>query len=228
MTASEGCRGTDPMNRYPRLGTVSIRRGESAGSSSAWRKRLTAEFSPTSKSTNVRSLHRRRRNSSRVTTSPGRSSSATSTRNGCSRKRTAMPCFSRRPLSVSTSNGPKCARIESIFGTSCSAVKVFSRRWRWSCHVPIRHTPVEDVTHASTCRHRSENTLATTCLLRLVAFDAHAGALRVALHAREVDSRRAAQRLPQIPDALQARRRRSDGEVFAVHAFVQFLPGERR
>ena len=52
---------------------------------------LTAVFKPCSKSTNVSDFHSRSRKSSRVTTSPGRSSNAMRTCRGCSWSLTGMP-----------------------------------------------------------------------------------------------------------------------------------------
>src|SRR6266699_4997525 len=63
------------MNRYPRFGRVSIKHGVSAESFKASRSLLMALFSPWSKLTNVSFGQSFWRNSSRVTTLPGRSSS---------------------------------------------------------------------------------------------------------------------------------------------------------
>ena len=70
---SDGCTGA--INRYPRRANVSTNRGFSAESPSASRKRLTAAFSPWSKSTNVSTGQSDARSVSRVTSSPGCSSS---------------------------------------------------------------------------------------------------------------------------------------------------------
>ena len=71
-----GLPSTEPMNRYPRRGSVSMYFGASAESPSASRSRLMAAFRPCSKSTNVFAGHNRSRRSSRVTSSPGCSTSA--------------------------------------------------------------------------------------------------------------------------------------------------------
>src|SRR5580698_8433256 len=63
--------------RYPRRGTVSMKRGLSASSLSAVRNFFTATFRPLSNSTKVLPGQRACRISSRVTTSPGRPSRRT-------------------------------------------------------------------------------------------------------------------------------------------------------
>ena len=70
---------TGAMNRYPRLGTVSMKAGFSAESPKVSRKRLIVVFRPVSKSTNVSAVHKVDRSSSRVTVWPACSSSLSRT-----------------------------------------------------------------------------------------------------------------------------------------------------
>ena len=98
------------MKRYPRRARVSTYRGVSAESPSACRTFLMAVFRPCSKSTNVSAGHNRCRRSSRVKTSPGRSSSAARICAGCSCSRTGCPSrHSSRPPSAN-SNWPNRSR----------------------------------------------------------------------------------------------------------------------
>ena len=69
---------TGAMNRYPRRGTVSMNRGFAASSPSAARSLARATPRLLSNSTNVSPGHNRWRSSSRLTSPPGRSSSAIS------------------------------------------------------------------------------------------------------------------------------------------------------
>src|SRR5882762_5007047 len=93
--------------RYPLRARVSTKRGFSAESPSASRSRLTAAFSPWSKSTKVSAGHSRLRSSSRVTISPGFSSSMVRIWNGCSCRRTLEPLRLSSPPRRSASNEPK-------------------------------------------------------------------------------------------------------------------------
>jgi len=70
---------TGTRKRYPRRGSVSTKRGLSAESPRASRSLLIAVFRLLSKSTKVSCGQICERNSSRVTTSPGRCYSALST-----------------------------------------------------------------------------------------------------------------------------------------------------
>jgi len=70
------------MNRYPRRGNVSTKRGFSAESPNAALSFMTAEFKPRSESTKVSAGHNARQSSSRVITWPGRSTSITKILNG--------------------------------------------------------------------------------------------------------------------------------------------------
>src|ERR1700728_1293908 len=65
-----------------------------------------AVFSPLSNSTKVSTAQRRSRSSSRVTTTPGRSSKACSKCMGLPWSRTLTPCFRNLPVSVGSSNAP--------------------------------------------------------------------------------------------------------------------------
>ena len=105
--AGSGTTSTAWMKRYPRPGSVSTKRGAWAESPSASRSRFTAAFSPCSKSTNVSSRHRRARSSSRVTTCPGRSSSAVSSSTGWRERRTLASPRRSSPAARSASNSPK-------------------------------------------------------------------------------------------------------------------------
>ena len=73
---------TGAMNLYPRRASVSIYLGLDAESPKVSRSLFTAVFRLWSKSTNVSTGHSFWRNSSRVTTTPERSSSSANTWNG--------------------------------------------------------------------------------------------------------------------------------------------------
>src|SRR5690349_1077873 len=93
---------TGAMNRYPRRGNVSIKRGLSAESPSASRSLLIAVFRLFSKSTKVSGGQFWFRSSSRVTTSPVLCSSTVRTRNGCSCSLILTPCLRSSPDRRST------------------------------------------------------------------------------------------------------------------------------
>jgi hypothetical protein len=117
---------TGAMKRYPRFGRVSTNRGDAAESSSTSRILVIALFRPVSKSTNVSDCQSDcqsfSRNSSRVTSSPDRSRSETSTRRGCSWIGTFLPAFRSSRVWRSTSKTPK--RIVGEF----SAISTYSFR----------------------------------------------------------------------------------------------------
>ena len=98
---------TGAMNRYPRFGSVSMKRGLSAVSPRASRRRFTALFSPRSKSTKVSAGHTCRCSSSRVTTSPARSSRRINTWNGWAASLTRTPPFRSSPERRSIPKTPK-------------------------------------------------------------------------------------------------------------------------
>jgi len=110
---------TGARNRYPRRASVSMNRGFSAESPSASLNLLIAVPRLWSKSTMVSWPHSRCWISSRVTTSPGRSSKHTSTRNGCACNRMRIPDFRSSPESASASNRPNRNRV-AVFSW-CSA-----------------------------------------------------------------------------------------------------------
>ena len=97
---------TGAMNRYPRRGTVSMKRGFSAESPKAIRSFRIAVFRPSSNPTYVSAGHNRACNCSRVTMSPGRSSRSDRTRKGCSCKRTFRPSLRTSPEPKSISKSP--------------------------------------------------------------------------------------------------------------------------
>src|ERR1019366_10677494 len=107
---------TGAMKRYPRRGMVSTKRGFSDASPSTSRSRMTALFSPWSKSTKVSPGQSRLRNSSRVTISPGFSSSTTRTWKGCSGSLIRSPCLRSSQAFRSTSKTPKCKILATVAG----------------------------------------------------------------------------------------------------------------
>ena len=108
VTAAIGSpsRCTGATKRYPRRGRVSMKRGDWGESPSASRNRLTAAFRPCSKSTNVSSGQRRFRSASRVTSSPGCSSSTVSNCRGCCWRLSRAPDFLSSPERRSSSKTP--------------------------------------------------------------------------------------------------------------------------
>jgi hypothetical protein len=107
---------TGAMKRYPRRGIVSTKRGFSDASPSTSRSRMTALFSPWSKSTKVSPGQSRLRSSSRVTISPGFSSSTTRTWKGCSGSLSRRPCLRSSQAFRSTSKTPKCKILATAAG----------------------------------------------------------------------------------------------------------------
>src|ERR1019366_7520585 len=107
---------TGAMKRYPRRGMVSTKRGFSDASPSTSRSRMTALFSPWSKSTKVSPGQSRLRNSSRVTISPGFSSSTTRTWKGCSGSLIRSPCLRSSESFRSSSKTPKCKILATVAG----------------------------------------------------------------------------------------------------------------
>src|SRR5262245_44632103 len=104
-----------PMKRYPRRGSVSTNLGLSASSPSAARSRFTAALRLCSKSTNVPFGQRWRASSSRVTTSPGRSSIRRRISNGCSCRRIrCLPFRSSRDRTSSSKDSNRRRRWASI------------------------------------------------------------------------------------------------------------------
>jgi hypothetical protein len=93
-------------NRYPRFARVSMKRGLEAESLNTSRSLLMMVFRLWSKSTKVSAGQSFCLNSSRVTISPARSSSRTSTWKGWSWSRSRTPDLRSSPLAVSTSNTP--------------------------------------------------------------------------------------------------------------------------
>ncbi len=111
---------TGRMNRYPRRGSVSMKRGLRAESPRAARKRFSAAPSPWSKSTKVSSLQRAFRACSRVTTSPGCSRSKSKSWMGCSWSLIRRPCFRSSPAPGSTSKSPKRTGLDDLdVGMAC-------------------------------------------------------------------------------------------------------------
>jgi hypothetical protein len=89
---------TVARKRYPRRGSVWMKRGDSALSRSARRIWLMQKLRPLSKSTYVSSPHRAWRISSRDTTSPGRLARSHRTLNGCGGSFTAAPARRSSPV----------------------------------------------------------------------------------------------------------------------------------
>src|SRR5581483_5678147 len=116
VTASTGTR-----KRYPRRERVWMNRGLDAESPNASRSLLTMVFRLWSKSTNVSAGHRRCCNSSRVTTSPERSSSISNAWKGWSGTRIFTPCLRSSPLAESASNVPKRKIVLGGIATYVSA-----------------------------------------------------------------------------------------------------------
>src|SRR5258707_6510093 len=98
---------TGAMKRYPRRASVSMNTGTSADSPSASRNLLIAVFRPVSKSTKVSPGQSLLRNSSRATTSPGRSTKVATTWNACSWSITFLPAWGNAQPWKFTSNLPK-------------------------------------------------------------------------------------------------------------------------
>ena len=125
-TASGGASASTAIkNRYPRRGNVSTNRGVSALSFSASRSRRMAAFNPWSKSTKVSSGHSLARISSRVTSSPERSSSMARIWKGCSCSRSRMPCLRSSRVCRSASKGPNLTRRE-LGATSAMVAGVYT------------------------------------------------------------------------------------------------------
>src|SRR5271168_3469580 len=103
---------------YPRRGIVSMKRGLSAESPKTTRSFRMAVLMPSSKLTKVSAGQRLACNSSRVTISPGRSSSIASTRKGCSCSGTFLPFLCTSPEPRSTSKSPARTRRPKLVGAS--------------------------------------------------------------------------------------------------------------
>src|SRR5258708_7960737 len=78
------------------------------------RRPLAAVLSPLSKSTNTSDGHKRRCSSSRVTTSPGRSTSASSTCNGFPWSLSLTPRFRSSPVLASSSKTPNRRSLRAL------------------------------------------------------------------------------------------------------------------
>ena len=87
--------------------------GFSAESPNTWRNLLTAWFRLSSNSTNVSAAHNLARNSSRVTTSPGRSARTRSISKAFGDKATFSPSLWSSPDVRSNSNSQKRSRVGS-------------------------------------------------------------------------------------------------------------------
>ncbi len=101
--------------REPRRGTVSTNLGESAESPSTSRRRLTAAFSPCSKSTKVSSGQSRLRSSSRVTSSPGRSSRTERSCSGCCWRLRRVPDLRSSPRAQIELEHPERDAVRRVF-----------------------------------------------------------------------------------------------------------------
>jgi len=101
---------TGARKRYPRRASVSTNRGLSAESPNASRILLIAVSREWSKSTTVSLPHSRSCSSSRLTTSPGRSTNIASTLNGWLCNFTLCPAFQSSPVCRSASNSPNPTR----------------------------------------------------------------------------------------------------------------------
>src|SRR5438874_2361765 len=112
------------------------------------RRRFAAVLSPFSKSTKTSDDHSRRWSSSRLTTSPGRSTSVCNTCSGFPCNRTLTPCFRSSPVRTSSSKTPN-RRILRALGALLADTVDFDRHRQeqgdWSYfHITRR-------AHFSTC-----------------------------------------------------------------------------
>lgn len=121
---------TGARNRYPRRACVSMKRGLSAESPSAWRNFAIPALRLRSKSTKVSAVQSACLNSSRVTVWPGRSNKIDRIRNGCSCSFILRPSFVSTPWARSSSKRPKrttSVRSGMLYGKSSS-----NSRFRWA------------------------------------------------------------------------------------------------
>ncbi len=147
---------TGARNRYPRCASVSINRGFSAESPSASRSLLMAVPSEWSKSTIVSPPHSRCWISSRVTTSPGRSSRQTSTRNGCACSRIRIPDLRSSPDSCPPQTIQSGIAMSAF--SECSTGTAISGPWDSTC-IAIhcrRQTRVLSCPRVETAPHPAE------------------------------------------------------------------------